>query len=676
MFLRKIKFVALICCPPLLTTSPLPGAEFEPRTSGEPPLLTANEILYSQDRRLATARGNVAITEPRFRLIGEQVHYHIPTQTVSGENLRFGHPPFFAESLGATAGRDLVELDRTTAYFGEPRPGAINFRARTVRYFPDDRVEAEHVTLRVGRVPVFYLPRLSRRLDDGLATEVTTEAGYSNNLGGFGFVATRTPLVPGFAAGPEIGYYHRRGLLVGPGFDYHLPGDQHFLSGSLRGGFINDRGELGDDRIGRAIDEERYYAEWRHKQSIGENVEITGVGDVWSDSEVTRDFRPRFFSRNQFPNNFLEAVYLGEGYFVSVFTRVSPNDFEVVPERLPEARFDLLPRPVGDGSTGIYQQLQASAAALRENDPIGGNTRSDRFDLYYGLNRPFAVTDWLTFTPKAGARVTHYQRPLEGRDNYTRILGEIGADIEAQAFAVYEYQNDLWGIDDIRHVVKPRIQYRYIPKADQGRRFIPLVDRQVFSTYLQPIDLGHVRNLDELDEIHTFRYGLENVVQTRHPTYGSTDLFSLFVANDLRFSRQPGQEFVSDIHTELSFTPIYWLRFDALNRLSPQEPETREMTTGFTLTDSRFWALRFGTEYVQDRLQEYSTFYSRRLNETFRIAAEVRYDAFEHRFSRQSYSLFQNFHNTWEVHYQMILRTGAERESPFGAAISFSYLSF
>lgn len=655
----------------LLMAGPLFCAEA--RLTYEDTLLTANEIVYDHEKRLAAAAGNVTATAPVARIVGDFAEYGFETRRLTGENLRFGHPPFFAQAAAIDASPELVELEGAVAYFGEPRPGALNLRAHRIRYFPDERVEAEKVTLHVGRVPVFYLPRISRRLEGGLMSEASIDAGYSRNLGGFVSVGTRTALLPGLSAGPEIGFYGQRGLLVGPGLDYRGFREDHLLEGSLRGGYIRDRGEVGLDRLDRPIDRDRFYAEWRHKQLIGDKVEITGASDIWSDSEVTRDFRSRSFATHQFPDNFLEAAYLGEGYFLSAFTRVAPNDFQTVPERLPEVRFDLPSRPLAEG---IYQQSHASAAVLREDDPLGEDLRSDRLDWYYGVSRPFLLTDWLTFTPKAGGRLTHYQRALGERDDYTRLLGEVGADLEGNAFALYDYRNELWRIRDIRHVVKPRIQYRYTPKADRGREFIPQVDRRVLTPHLEPIDLGQVRNIDQLDEIHTLRYGIENVFQTRHPTYGSTDLLSLFIANDLRFSRQRGEELASDIHTQFTFTPIYWLRLDAFNRLSPQEPEIREFSTGLTVTDARFWSMRLGTEYLQDRLEEYSVFLSRRLNETYRVAAEIHYDAVENRFSRQNYTLFQNLYDSWEVRYHVFLRVGAERESPAGFALSFSYLAF
>lgn len=673
MFVKKLRPAGLVYS--LLLILPvvsLHGAD-QVRLESKGSLLTANDIIFSQREQMVTARGDVRITHPDARLVADSVRYKTFDEIAGGQNLRFGQPPYFLSAESGYGGSEHLDLENVTVYFGEPKPAALNLRARSVSYFSDEHLEAKKVTVRIGRVPVFYFPKVSRTIDGAVATTAKFDGGYNNRLGAYGYLGVRTAFHPYFSLGPELGYYSQRGVLVGPGIDYGITNKNHRILGSFRGGYIRDHGDVDTDRLNRPISRDRYFSEWRHKHHIGEQIDITAWVDIWSDSEVTRDFRPRYFDENQFSDTFLEGVYRGENYFISAFMRASPNDFQVVPERLPEIRFDLPPRQLG---AGIYQQTQLSVALLREYDPLNENVRSDRVDWYYGINRPFYIADWLTFTPKAGARVTHYQRALEGRNNYTRVLGEIGADLEANAFAVYDYKNELWGINDIRHVIKPRIEYRFIPKADSGRQFIPQIDRRSFATHLEPIDLGRIRNIDELDEIHTLRYGIDNSFQTRHPEYGSIDLLSLYLANDLRFSRDPEEKLVSNIHAELHFTPVYWFRFDALSRVSPHEPDLRELNTGLTITDARFWSLRLGTEFLEDRLEEYTLDYIVRLNEVYRVGAELNYDAIEHRFSRQRYTLSQNLGETWEIQYQVQFRRGAERESAIGYSLGISYLGF
>ncbi len=639
-------------------------------------LLTANEIIFRQAEGWASASGNVIITSPALRATADSVRYDVGDNLATARNARFGSPPLhgFAEELRLE--EDYLELGSTTMYLGEPNPFSLNVRVRSATYRVDDSVQARHATLRIGRVPVFYVPYYSRRLD-AMRTEFSTSAGISSNLGTYATVDTRTPMLPWLSPGVETGYFSRRGFLFGPGADYYFDNDSHFVQGRLHSGYIHDRGnaeQLGTDRLDRPIDRSRGYAEWRHKQRFEENLELTGVVNLWSDSEVTRDFRSRLFNDNQYPDNFLEASYLGTGYTVSAFTRFAPNDFAIVSERLPEVRFDLMPREVG---AGVYQRFHAGAAVLREEDPLAAiEARANRADFYYNLNRPFFVTDWLTFTPTIGGRVTHYDRAEGDRSHYTRFLGEIGADLEISAYALHDYRNELWRIDGIRHVAKPKIQYRHVPKADRGRAYIPQIDRRVFTTNLQPLGLGEIRHIDEMDELHTLRYGLDNLIQTRHPEYGSRDLLSLFVANDLRFSRGAEERLVSDVYTEARFTPVYWLTLDFFNRLSPHDPKTREINTGLTLTDAGAWSLRFGSEYLQNELEQYSLFYRLRLNEVYSVGTDIRYDADLNRITRQAYSLAQNLHQTWQIEYQVVFRSGAGREASTSFGVAFTYLAF
>ncbi|MFR6034204.1 MAG: hypothetical protein ACLUKN_14155, partial [Bacilli bacterium] len=86
---------------------------------------------------------------------------------------------------------------------------------------------------------------------------------------------------------------------------------------------------------------DRFFAEFRHSPMVSDSVSLTGNVSYWSDEFVTRDFRPELFYDNQTPDNFGEAMYYGNFFTASVFTRFAPNDWELVQQRLPEVRFDM-----------------------------------------------------------------------------------------------------------------------------------------------------------------------------------------------------------------------------------------------------------------------------------------------------------------------------------------------
>jgi len=188
--------------------------------------------------------------------------------------------------------------------------------------------------------------------------------------------------------------------------------------------------------------------------------------------------------------------------------------------------------------------------------------------------------------------------------------------------------------------------------------------------------LGDVRNIDDLRPTNTLRVGLDNVLQTRDPVYGSRDLLLLNVANDFRFARKPGERGVSEIHTELALMPTSWLQFDLYQSFAPQNFEVREFNSGLTLHDGEAWSLRFSNNFLRSEIADYLVDARVRLNERFDVMAKLHYDAREQRFNEQSYGLVQNLNNTWRLSYVVSLYAGPRRESRLGIDVRIEAIRF
>jgi len=292
--------------------------------------------------------------------------------------------------------------------------------------------------------------------------------------------------------------------------------------------------------------------------------------------------------------------------------------------------------------------------------------------------RPIAVGDYFAFTPVAGGRVTYYADTVGAAEagGYTRTLGELGFDAALRTSGTFDYTNALWGIDGLRHLLTPRLSYRYIPEADKGTGRIPQIDTETFSTYLQPLGLGDVRNIDQLHATDTLRLGFDNTVQTRDPVYGSRDLFTFNLAADFKFQRAPGAPSTSDVNTEIAFAPAPWLQVDAFNRLTPQTGTLQEFNTGVTLHDGDAWSVRFANNYLHHQIQDYLLDGRVRLNERYQALARLQYDARTRRFNEQAYGITQNLDNTWRVSYVTSLYSGPRRESHFGFNVQIEATGF
>jgi LPS-assembly protein len=641
-------------------------------------LLTADEIRYNTRTNVATAIGHVTLTRGPQRLLADKLVYERQTESFTAESIRVGGYPFYVAGASATGSMKEIAVNTATVTYLEPGRWQPTVQSSRILYAPGKNLRSENSRFGLGTAQPFPLPRFQQNLNEPLVSYLTFTGGYRKFLGAYAEGGLRVPIAPGVKIGGDVSLYTARGLMAGPSVSYIGEDDGRDLHGFFRSGFIRDHGDKLTDILGQPVPQNRGYVEWQHSQRLTDDLTLAGHINWWGDSEVVRDFRPRAFFPIQTPDTFIESVYSGHNYFVSLFTRLQPNSFDYVQERLPEVRYDLMPSALG---FGIYQRANASAVILRERPPAGVGPRleSDRVDAYYALTRPFTPREWLTVAPTAGARMTHYANTTGAAapGGYTRVLGEVGFDAALRGSATYDYKNAQWKIDGLRHLITPKLSYRYIPQGDIGRRYIPAIDRQEpLTSYLRPLGLGDQRNIDDLHATNTLRLGLDNTFQTRDGTYGSRDLLVFNAAVDFRFHRKPGERDFSAVHTELAFMPAPWFQLDVYESFTPQTGTLQELNSGITLRDGNAWSVRFATNFLRRESEDYRLEGRTHINESYDVLARFQYDARERRLNEQAYGLVQNLDNTWLIEYVVSIYSGRRRENGFGFNVQVEARNF
>ena len=157
---------------------------------------------------------------------------------------------------------------------------------------------------------------------------------------------------------------------------------------------------------------------------------------------------------------------------------------------------------------------------------------------------------------------------------------------------------------------------------------------------------------------------------------GSRDLLVLNVGNDFRFKRRPGERDVSEIHSELAFMPARWLQVDLYKTVSPRSLAVREFNSGVTVRDGDAWAVRFGNNYLEGQIHDYTVDGRLRLTERFEAVTRLHYDVRRRRFNEQAYGITQNLDNTWLISYMVSLYSGRRRESSFGFNVQVDTIRF
>ncbi|HVU18913.1 MAG TPA: LPS assembly protein LptD [Candidatus Didemnitutus sp.] len=636
-------------------------------------ILTADELRYNRETGDASARGHLIITKGSRRLVAEQGTYNFVKGTLHIEHLRYGQFPLYITADVVEGTFDRLVFRNATVFFREENAFAPSVKASELVYERNRIVSAQG--LKVGFLGGHFLalPQFHTDLHSVLISYLSGEVGYRRNLGPYAEIGLHLPVADGVKVGGDVGLYTARGLMVGPSGTYSRDEGDDSMQGFLKSGYISDHGDRGIDFLGHPVPSDRGYVEWQHQQQIGDHFTLNGEVNYWSDPAILRDFKPKWFFPVQQPDTFLEGAYTGENFVLSAFTRANPNPFFRAQDRLPEIRFDLLPTPL---AYGIVQRFDASFAVLQEDayQNLPG-LRSDRIDAYYGLERPIALAPWLSFTPVAGGRITYYADAVGGRDTYTRTIGEVGFDAVLHANGTFNYKNELWDIDGLRHLLEPRISYRYAPRADDGQPYIPNIDSQVFTTYLQPLSIADQRNVDQLDALNTFRFALNNTLQTRDPEYGSRDLLKLNFAADYTMLHQAGRPF-SDLYTEAALMPAPWLHIEAFQRWDVQDHAQDELNYGIEVVDQKWWSVRLAAHFLRDEYEQYLLDYRQRINEAHDFYMRLLYDAHRGRFNEQTFGITQRLGQTWNVRYEVSFTSGNTREGAFGVNVQVDLLRF
>ena len=633
-------------------------------------LLTADKIIYYTKKDILIAEGHVTMTSADERLLADKLEYHRSDGSLTVDSIRIGKYPLYIQGDSALGNFELITINNAIVSYSDPGKWSPSIRAKTIIYSPGHYIRTVDAFLGLAGSRIIPIATIRQDLTKAItANYFNFDAGYRSYLGAILDVGFHVPVYTNLKAGADLGLYSARGVMFGPSASYNSNQGENEYSGFLKSGFIHDYGNKKTDILGNPIGAGRGYVDWDHSQSIGENISLNADIHWWKDSEVIRDFYPKDFYPVQTPDNTLETTYSGENYFASAFMRLNPNTFDDIIQRLPEIRFDQLTTSIGGG---FYERLSASIVGLREKPPQGLILSSNRFDVFYEVSRPINPTSYFNFTPVVAGRLTEYtdkQGPVL-KGNYLRTLSEIGFDSQLRSSGVFDFNNPLWDINGIRHLLTPMLSYRYVPINNHDYGSIPLIDRTTYTTYLKPLDIGDLRTVDQIPYENTLRLSLNNTIQTRDSQYGSRDLASLNLVCDLYNHTRSTQRDYSDIHTDFTLTPARWLEITSQEVFSPTNLRIREFESGFKFKSGDKWTLELASDFVRHEDNDYLTRATYRINEQFEVIGLVEYGARQHVFNQRSISVVQNLANLWRLEYRFTDNQGPSREGH----INFQFL--
>lgn len=405
------------------------------------------EAAFAQ-RRLTMGRllaERLEVIEPTRHLYADYVDYNFATQTGELRNSHGLAAVFFynAEHVQILGPDDAIIQNAWFTTCPRENPHyRILVDELTIR--GGEAVSAKKARLQLGNYKTpFYLPLWKGGKDQPWALDFDSgrraEIGYFVNTGVL-FEAT-----PEVSIGPRIMPTTKQGIGVG--------GDMYY-------DFYNNPSSRLYRTKGEAhllyTTKDRGHGLWRHRYDLDKDLTLRMETEQWSDQEFYKDFFYDDYKDRTTPRTFANVTYRQPAYIATATTRVNTHSWITETDRLPEASFHLIDRPIiGDFHVSY--------------DNVTGYNRIKRFDLEgaRSINIARLSYNWdplpaIGITPFYEMEGSFYQHLATSNDSSSRFANLLGVTLETRLHKEYP---GMLGFSAFKHIISPSITYSYRPSS-------------------------------------------------------------------------------------------------------------------------------------------------------------------------------------------------------------------
>lgn len=427
--------------------------------------LQADRMTFKQ-QRFVEAEGNVLIVWGPNRVFGSRMTYDLDTRRGRIEDA-IGQTQqdfiFWAKSV-EKIGEDRIHIKSgTVTTCTQPTP-YWSFKVTSATIRVNSYARMWNVRLKIGRMPVFYLPYLVWPVKpDRAAGLLIPTFGNTSTRGSFISQEVFFPLGDSADLTLFARHYTEAGL-AGGGELRFLPNQEG--AAVVEGFFINDQ----------ITQSSRYAGAYRQTQNFTNGYRMVADVNVLSDPNFYTDYArdlelvstPTIQARLEFSRN---------GPWTSMNVRefrqeqLLANDESLVQQTFPEVEWRGRSRQLG--KTPLYMNYEASVASIQQRGLQSGRTIDAdyyRGDVFPTFTLPWSPVSWLDVNPQVSYRYTYYtqRRETTQLSNGTTNIAEIdesidrgvwrgGIDIIGPKF--YRVFKGRKGRTSFKHTVEPRIGY-------------------------------------------------------------------------------------------------------------------------------------------------------------------------------------------------------------------------
>jgi LPS-assembly protein len=651
--------------------------------------IKADSIIYYKNYALLDASGNINLASQNHRLLADSFLYNAEAESFSLNFIKYGYWPYYIAAKSGGGSLEKINFNDVDFYIGEPKTFSPNLRAKTFRLentLNDQIATLEKVQLRIGQIPIFYIPKIKYNLNRN-AFSVSAKVGNSGEFGTYLETFSSLSLDECIKVGATVNLYSSRGILYGPAIQYNHIGPNLSIQGAFDSGIIHDDGDLGVDYSNQPIQSDRNYTIFQHKQKQDNTYTLTAQVINTSDTEVLRDFKETLFERNFNPLNFVEAILPLGNFLVSAFSHFDVGDLSRVRERLPEIQLSYLPSQIWNSN--FYHSASLNYSDYKEstlNTPY--STTTDYLDyevlsLNYRIAESFKTKHFLLI-PSIQYRGFHFDSKQSSIDSLSFLderfeFIQYGLKLRSEYQAKYETTNSLWNVKGLKHLFIPELSIQKIHLAQGNPENASLFRSFSISQPLTDISLS--RDFESIKELFLTRLSFKNFFQTRYNDFAARNLMELHFTADFYHQMDALEDSSVDISKnafwlEYALSPAPWLKLELASRLNSDDFSTSENRIRLLLRSADRWSLNINSYYIENIIDQLSLNYIYKLSEQSKLNTLLWGDIKEKQITRFRLGLETISNSNWRRSYYLNYRKDSRKTDELSFNVGLDLISF
>ncbi len=598
-----------------------------------------DEAVYNRETHNAVIKGDMKVTSDKGVIYGTDAVYDFSAKQTQINQIRVESPPVYGggpKAQGLSENEYVVHSGYvTTCDYDEPH---WKLNARRIIMYPNEKVVAKHVVLKIGDIPVLYLPYYSHSLKDK-SFPVEFSPGSSSEWGMYMLSRYRYTMNEQNRGKLHLDLYERRGW--GTGFTHKVE-TKNWGQALINYYQIEDalyardkRSELFDEYperrsvAAKLLEDDRYRTDFSYDWKPMQSMSIKAEYHKFSDQYIVKDFFYREYEIESVPDTYALAQYGFANSSLSLLAKKQVNRFRTVVEYLPELEYTLFKHTLAEGLP-LYFNTDISAAYVTRQ--YANSARDEEVARIHSKSVVSYDSQlaWLTINPHVDFYSTYYsQNKYDDREILRNAFGA-GVSMSTKLYKTFSQGFTLLGqdIEKMRHVMTPILEYGYIHDPTVGNTNIIQFDSK-----------------DSLTRSEAATFKLENKLQAKSEE-ATWDLLYFSPSITYRINHPTGGSSFTEAKLDLEFYPVSNVSlnvdstYDCINR----NIERINADIKFRGGDEHPYSVAVGHRYARGGNSQSTLSWDYQINPTLEFHNYIRYEFKSQEFKEQQYVLRKDLH--------------------------------